>query len=138
MPQRSVFATLETISNPPGGSSIGNAVWTGISFDYILDLVNYRESAIEVAFYCDDGYSTSITLEEAMGEGVILAYKMNGQTLTASHGFPVRMVIPEKYGMKWPKWINEIEFVDYDYKGYWEQRGWSDYAGRDRPEERYD
>ena len=138
MPQRSVFATLETISNPPGGSSIGNAVWTGISFDYILDLVNSRESAIEVAFYCDDGYSTSITLEEAMGEGVILAYKMNGQTLTASHGFPVRMVIPEKYGMKWPKWINEIEFVDYDYKGYWEQRGWSDYAGRDRPEERYD
>jgi len=138
MPQESIFATLETISNPPGGSSIGNAVWTGVPFEHILDLVEVESSVIKVAFFCDDGYSTSITIDEAMEEGVILAYKMNGQTLSAEHGFPVRMVVPEKYGMKWPKWINKIEFVDYDYRGYWEQRGWSDYAGRDRPEERYD
>lgn len=138
MPQESVFATLETISNPPGGRSIGNAVWTGVPFGQIMDLVGVKSDVLEVAFFCDDGYSTSITLDEAMEEGVMLAYKMNGQTLSALHGFPVRMVVPEKYGMKWPKWINEIKFVDYDYKGYWEQRGWSDYAGRDRPEERYD
>jgi len=138
MPQESIFATLETISNPPGGSSIGNAVWTGVPFEHILDLVEVESSVIKVAFFCDDGYSTSITIDEAMEEGVILAYKMNGQTLSAEHGFPVRLVVPEKYGMKWPKWINKIEFVDYDYRGYWEQRGWSDYAGRDRPEERYD
>jgi len=138
MPQESVFATLETISNPPGGRSIGNAVWTGVPLAYIMDLVDPDDSVLEVAFYCDDGYSTSITIEEARKQGVMLAYRMNGQNLAPSHGFPVRMVVPEKYGMKWPKWINEIEFVDYDYKGYWEQRGWSDYAGRDRPEERYD
>jgi len=138
MPQESIFATLETISNPPGGTSIGNAVWTGVPFGHILDLVEVESGVIKVAFFCDDGYSTSITLDEAMEEGVILAYKMNGQSLSAEHGFPVRMVVPEKYGMKWPKWINTIEFVDYDYRGYWEQRGWSDYAGRDRPEERYD
>jgi len=138
MPQESVFATLETISNPPGGRSIGNVVWTGVPLAYIMDLVDPDDSVLEVAFYCDDGYSTSITIEEARKQGVMLAYRMNGQNLAPSHGFPVRMVVPEKYGMKWPKWINEIEFVDYDYKGYWEQRGWSDYAGRDRPEERYD
>lgn len=138
MPQESIFATLETISNPPGGSSIGNAVWTGIPFKHILDLAGVESGVIKVAFFCDDGYSTSITIDEAMEEGVVLAYKMNGQTLSEKHGFPVRMVVPEKYGMKWPKWVNKIEFVDYDYRGYWEQRGWSDYAGRDRPEERYD
>ncbi len=138
MPQESIFATLETISNPPGGSSIGNAVWTGVPFKHILDLVEVDSSAIKAAFFCEDGYSTSITLDEAMEEGVIIAYEMNGEALTDEHGFPVRMVVPEKYGMKWPKWINTIEFVDYDYRGYWEQRGWSDYAGRDRPEERYD
>lgn len=138
MPQESVFATLETISNPPGGRSIGNAVWTGVPLSHIMDLVGPADNVLKVAFFCDDGYSTSITLEEASEEGVMLAYNMNGQPLTPAHGFPVRMVVPEKYGMKWPKWVNEIEFVDYDYKGYWEQRGWSDYAGRDRPEERYD
>jgi DMSO/TMAO reductase YedYZ molybdopterin-dependent catalytic subunit len=138
LPQESVFATLETISNAPGGSSIGNAVWTGVPFGYLMDLVGLENAVLEVAFYCADGYSTSITIEEASEDGVILAYKMNGEPLASKHGFPARMVVPKKYGMKWPKWVNEIEFVDYDYKGYWEQRGWSDYAGRDRPEERYD
>jgi DMSO/TMAO reductase YedYZ molybdopterin-dependent catalytic subunit len=138
LPQESIFATLETISNAPGGSSIGNAVWTGVPFSYLIDLAGLDNTVLEVAFYCADGYSTSITIEEASEDGVMLAYKMNGKPLTSRHGFPVRMVVPKKYGMKWPKWVNEIEFVDYDYKGYWEQRGWSDYAGRDRPEERYD
>lgn len=138
MPQSSVFATLESISNPRGGSMIGNAVWTGVSFDYILEYAVPDKDALEVVFYCEDGYSTSLTIEEVLVEGVILAYKMNGKALTPEHGYPVRMVVPEKYGMKWPKWVNTIELVDYDYKGYWEQRGWSDYAGRDRPDERYD
>jgi len=117
---------------------IGNAVWTGVSFDYILEYAVPDKDALEVVFYCEDGYSTSLTIEEVLVEGVILAYKMNGKALTPEHGYPVRMVVPEKYGMKWPKWVNTIELVDYDYKGYWEQRGWSDYAGRDRPDERYD
>jgi DMSO/TMAO reductase YedYZ molybdopterin-dependent catalytic subunit len=138
LPQTSVYATLETISNPPGGRSIGNAVWTGVPFDFILDMINPKENSEEVVFRCYDGYSTSITLGEARREGVLLAYKMNGQILTPEHGYPLKLVVPEKYGMKWPKWIREIEIVDYDYKGYWEQRGWSDYAGRDRPDLRYD
>jgi DMSO/TMAO reductase YedYZ molybdopterin-dependent catalytic subunit len=138
MPQSSVYTTLETISNIPGGNLIGNAIWTGVPFDHILEQVVPKENVLEVVFYCEDGYSTSLTVEEVLKEGVILAYKMNGNTLAVKHGYPVRMVVPGKYGMKWPKWINSIELVDYDYKGYWEQRGWSDYAGRDRPEERYD
>lgn len=138
MPQESVYATLETISNPANGPLIGNAVWTGVSFSHIMELVGYQDSALEVIFFCLDGYSTSITIDEALDEGVILAYKMNGRELAPVHGYPVRMVIPSKYGMKWAKWINQMEFVDYDYKGFWESRGWSDYAGRDRPEERYD
>jgi DMSO/TMAO reductase YedYZ molybdopterin-dependent catalytic subunit len=138
MPQISVYATLETISNPPGGRLIGNAIWTGIPLSYIFNQVNPTSNAQEVVFYCYDGYSTSITLEEAQEEGVILAFQMNGATLEPEQGYPVRVVVPEKYGQKWAKWIKEIEFVDYDYRGYWESRGWSDYAGRDRPDKRYD
>ncbi len=107
----------------PGGNLIVNAVWTGVPFDYILEQAVPSEDVLEVVFYCEDGYSTSMTIEEALEEGVMLAYKMNGETLTAEHGYSVRMVVPEKYGMKWPKWVNTIKLVDYDYKGYWEQRG---------------
>ena len=38
------------------------------------------------------------------------------------------MLIPGIYGMKNVKWITRIEVVDYDFKGYWMQRGWSDRA----------
>ncbi|MDZ7837876.1 MAG: molybdopterin-dependent oxidoreductase [Actinomycetota bacterium] len=138
MPQESVYTTLETISNPQGGSLIGNAIWTGVPFSHIMDMAGYSDQAVEVVFYCLDGYSTSITIEEARQPGVMLAYHMNGRQLGAEHGFPVRMVVPSKYGMKWAKWINRIEFVDYDYKGYWESRGWSDYAGRDQPQQRFE
>ena len=138
MPQESVYAVLETISNPPGGRSIGNAIWTGVPMGYILDQVGPDDSVQEIVFKCADGYSTSITMQEARQEGVQLCYRVNGETLLPKHGYPLRLVLPEKYGMKWAKWVTEIEFVDYDYKGYWERRGWSDYAGRDRPDRRYD
>jgi DMSO/TMAO reductase YedYZ molybdopterin-dependent catalytic subunit len=37
-------------------------------------------------------------------------------------------LIPNIYGMKNVKWITRVELVDYDFKGYWMQRGWSDPA----------
>ena len=138
MPQESVYAVLETISNPPGGRSIGNGIWTGVPLRYIIEQVGPEDSVQEIVFKCADGYSTSISIEEAQQAGVQLCYRINGETLLPKHGYPLRLVLPEKYGMKWAKWITEIEFVDYDYKGYWERRGWSDYAGRDRPDRRYD
>jgi DMSO/TMAO reductase YedYZ molybdopterin-dependent catalytic subunit len=138
MPQISVYATLETISNPAGGSSIGNAVWTGVPLKFILEIAGIKDNVIKVIFFCEDGYSTAITVEEALKDDVILAYKMNGKQLAPEHGYPLRLVVPGKYGMKWPKWINKIELTDIDYKGYWESQGWSDYAGRDRPDQRFD
>jgi DMSO/TMAO reductase YedYZ molybdopterin-dependent catalytic subunit len=138
LPRSSVFATLETISNPPGGRLIGNAVWTGVLMAAVFELVKPKTGVREVVFRCADGYSTSLTLDELRGEGVMLAYQVNGEPLDRRQGYPLRLVAPEKYGMKWAKWITQLEFVDYDYKGYWESRGWSDYAGRDRPDKRYD
>ncbi len=138
MPQRSVYATLETISNPIGGPLIGNAIWTGVLLKDLMDAAGVQEEALKIIFYCADQYSTAVTMEEASADDVILAYRMNGKPLSPDHGYPLRVVLPEKYGMKWAKWVNGIEFVDYDYKGYWEQRGWSDYAGRDRPDKRFD
>jgi DMSO/TMAO reductase YedYZ molybdopterin-dependent catalytic subunit len=138
MPQKTVYATLETISNPIGGPMIGSAFWTGVPFSYLLEKAGIKEGALEVVFYCADQYSTSITIEEAMKEDAILAYRINGELLPKYHGYPARMVLPDKYGMKWAKWINEIEIVDYDYKGCWEEQGGSDYAGRDRPDQRFD
>ena len=41
----------------------------------------------------------------------------------AEHGYPLRLVAPGKYGYKWAKWVEGIEFVTGSPKGYWESRG---------------
>jgi hypothetical protein len=137
-PSSTVYAVLETISNPPGGGLIGNVLLTGTPLKLLLEEAGLQEDAREVVFRCADNYSTSITIDEALSDNVLLAYRLNGRELAVRHGYPVRAAVPGKYGMKWAKWITEIEVVDYDYKGYWERQGWSDYAGRDAPSERYD
>ena len=53
---------------------------------------------------------------------------MNGEPLSVSHGFPVRLIVPGIYGKKNVKWITEIDAVSYDYKGFWQTRGWDDRA----------
>jgi DMSO/TMAO reductase YedYZ molybdopterin-dependent catalytic subunit len=65
-----------------------------------------------------------------MDPHVVLAYEMGGATLPPDHGFPARLLVPGIYGMKHVKWLNSIELVNYDYKGYWQQpsQGWSDVA----------
>jgi hypothetical protein len=38
------------------------------------------------------------------------------------------MIVPPIYGMKNVKWLERIELVGEDFKGYWQTRGWSDPA----------
>ena len=119
-------ATLICIDTLPGGDSIGNAVWRGISLKSLLEEVAPDSAAFDVVFRAADGYSDSIPFERAMNGDVLLATLMNGEALPVAHGYPIRAVVPGLYGIKNVKWITEIEVVDYDYKGYWQQRGWTD------------
>jgi hypothetical protein len=99
-----------------------------VRLNYLLGYVGLKPEAAEVVFYAADTYSSSLTLEDAMKDDVLLAYEMNGETLPRNHGFPIRLVVPGKYGYKWVKWITHMEIIDYDYKGFWEARGWDDDA----------
>jgi len=48
--------------------------------------------------------------------------------LSVDHGFPLRVWIPDRYGMKQPKWITGLEVVDEYQEGYWVERGWDEVA----------
>ncbi len=122
--------TLECISNPPDGTAISTADWVGTRLKPILDRARVRPEARYVAMRAADNYYTGAPREEIMREENFLPYLMNGQPLPREHGFPVRIFIPGKYGMKQPKWITEIEFLPVEFRGYWEQRGWSHTAWR--------
>ena len=81
--------TLMCIDTLPGGSSLGNAIWRGISLKDLLKEVKPKDKrAQNVIFRAADGYHDSIPFERAMRDNVMLAYLMNGEKLPKEHGVP--------------------------------------------------
>ncbi len=128
MQDKHEYVTLECIGNPVGGSAIGNALWEGVTLKKVLAEANPEPGIVKTAFFAAEGYSDSIPYESALSEEVFLAFRMNGQPLPPVHGYPLRVIVPGIFGMKNVKWLRKIELVNYDFKGYWEKRGWSDEA----------
>lgn len=122
--------TIECISNPPDGSAIGNAEWVGTRLAPLLDEAGVSGKAVYAAMRAADGFYTGLPVEELMRKENLLVYLMNGVALPPAHGYPLRIFIPGKYGMKQPKWLTEISLVDHEFTGYWEARGWSNRAWR--------
>ena len=78
-----------------------------------------------------DGFDEVVALATVQSDQrVILAYDWNGQPLPTAHGFPLRVYIPDLYGMKQPKWITDIVLVPDFIPGYWVKRGWDKQAIR--------
>ncbi len=122
------MVTLECIDNEVAGDLISNAVWKGIPLKELIDECRPKPGVIDVAMFGADAYSDGITLDRALNFDVFLAYQMNGETLPKEHGYPLRAVVPGLYGIKNVKWLRRIDLVDEDFKGYWQQKGWTDTA----------
>lgn len=120
--------TLECISNPIGGDLIGNAHWKGVRLGDLLGRAGVQTPTVDIKMSCADGYTESIPLGKAMETDVVLAYEMNGEPLTDEHGAPARLLVPNIFGMKNVKWVHSIEAVNTDFKGFWQEQGWSDVA----------
>lgn len=118
--------TLECIGNSIGGHSLGNARWAGTPLEPLLDRARPTPAARYAVIHAADGLSTGHPMERLRNPENFLAYRMNGVDLSPNHGYPARVFIPGKFGMKQPKWITRIEFVNEHYLGFWESQGWSD------------
>ncbi len=117
--------TMCCISNPIGGDLIGNAIWTGFKFKDLMDKVGVQPGAKWVTWEAEDGFYESIALRDALEQDVMLVYSMNGEPLNYKHGFPLRVLIPGRFGMKQPRWLTKISFTSEEKPGYWANRGWS-------------
>lgn len=88
------------------------------------------ERAACVGMNTPDGvYYVGLDMPGALHPQTLLAWEMNSQPLTDSHGAPLRLVIPVKYGIKNIKRIGRIEYADNRPKDYWAERGYDWYAG---------
>jgi DMSO/TMAO reductase YedYZ molybdopterin-dependent catalytic subunit len=124
-PSVSQYVTLSCISNGIGGDLISTALFTGVPLKDILAEAGLHPEAKEIYIESVDGFYESVNTADMTDERTLLVYAMNGKPLPAAHGFPLRIYIPNRYGMKQPKWITRMEAIDYDGPGYWVDRGWS-------------
>ena len=129
--RRDQFITLACISNPIGGPLIGTTLWSGPAFRDVLADAQPLPAARYAHLLSQDGYDEVVDLDMIESDPrIVLAYAWNGQPLPAEHGFPLRVYVPDLYGMKQPKWIEQIVLVPDFIPGYWVKRGWDSRAQR--------
>ncbi|SEQ97083.1 molybdopterin-dependent oxidoreductase [Natrinema salaciae] len=122
MPTERRFVTLRCVGEGLNGQKLDNAVWTGTPIKPLLEEADPEGECACAMLRAEDGYFVQFPIE-ALEDG-LLAWGMNGRSLPQSHGHPVRVLIPGHWGETNVKWLTEIELLDEEMDGYWEQRGW--------------
>jgi DMSO/TMAO reductase YedYZ molybdopterin-dependent catalytic subunit len=110
------------------GWSVLDCKWKGVRLLDIEKLVKPRDVAHAVTFECADGYTTSLYREELSGDDVLLVHELNGKPLEEGIGFPLRLIVPQKYAYKSALWVVGLRFTRNKELGFWERRGYSDSA----------
>lgn len=97
----------------------------GVRLVDVLERAGLKDSATHLMCHGFDGYTTNISLEEAVKTDVLLAHLWEGEPLPHQHGGPVRVVTPQLYAWKGTKWVRRLEVMTADRPGFWEERGYS-------------
>lgn len=145
MERRTITATLECAGNNRifleprakgvqwGLGAVGNATWTGVLLSAVLERAKVKPRAVEVILDgADEGavdktptpsgkisFCRSLPMSKARND-VLLAYEMNGQKLSATHGFPLRAIVPGWYAMASVKWLRRIVVTDKPFNGFYQ------------------
>ncbi|MCI0399493.1 MAG: molybdopterin-dependent oxidoreductase [Chloroflexi bacterium] len=123
------YVTLSCISGRVGTTLISTTQWTGVSMQDVLAAAKPRPEARYLIINSGDGFYETVDLELIAAERrIMLCYAWDGHALPVDHGFPLRIWIPDRFGMKQPKWIVSMELVDKYVPGYWVERNWDEVA----------
>lgn len=126
LPAETRAITLECISNGVGGHLMSTAQWRGVTLETLLALGGGVEpNGTHIVFTSVDGYQTSLPLADLLQARTLLAWQMNGAPLPERHGYPVRVIVPGRYGEQSAKWVTRIEVTDVEVKGFYQSQGWS-------------
>jgi DMSO/TMAO reductase YedYZ molybdopterin-dependent catalytic subunit len=124
-PTRDQYVTISCISGFVGTGLIGTTLWSGARLTDVLEDAGLRDGARWLHLHSADGYYETVDLELVRSEPrIMLCYDWDGHPLPVEHGFPLRIWLPDRYGMKQPKWIESIEVSDEYVPGYWVERNW--------------
>jgi DMSO/TMAO reductase YedYZ molybdopterin-dependent catalytic subunit len=111
--------------------------WEGVAFRELLSRVKLKPGAKYVLVHGEQGYTANVPLADLDRDNVLLATHHDGEPLTAEHGGPLRLVVPQLYAWKSVKWLRGFEFQEEEHAGFWERNGYHIY-GDPFKEQRFD
>ena len=128
-PVRNQYITINCISGRIPTTLIGTTLWTGASVQDILADAGVQPGAQYLYIQSGDGYYETVDLDLINSDKrIMFTYNWDGNPLPVDHGYPLRIWIPDRFGMKQPKWITSVEVTDQYHPGYWVERGWDKVA----------
>jgi hypothetical protein len=121
------FSTPRVNGGQLGNGAMGNARWTGVPLRAVLEKAGVRAGAKQVTFNGLDApplrngpdFIKALDIDHALDGEVMLAWSMNGADLPMLNGYPLRLVVPGRYGTYWVKHLSEIEVIDKTFDGFW-------------------
>jgi len=116
--------------------SMLDSTWEGVHIREVVNKVDILSSTRFVMIHAYGQYTTNLALADLIDEDVLFAHSWKGEPLSKDHGGPLRLVVPKLYAWKSAKWVNGLEFLEYDQPGFWEQAGYHD-RGDPWTEERF-
>ncbi|GAB3311939.1 sulfite oxidase [Epidermidibacterium keratini] len=127
MPMIEKDITMTCVSNEVGGGYVGAARWLGVPVRELLDQVGVGKGVDQILSSADDGITISTPIQALTDDrDALLAVAMNGEPLSPTHGFPVRLVTPGLFGFVGStKWITSMTATTYAKESaYWTDRDW--------------
>ena len=109
MPQRSEGLPIACVE---GWSA--SAVWTGVRLRDLLDLVDApRGAEVEVTSLQERGAFRATLLQGnfADDDRTLVALALSGEPLDLDHGYPARLIAPNRPGVLQTKWLSRLEAV---------------------------
>ncbi|GAA2719561.1 molybdopterin-dependent oxidoreductase [Actinocorallia aurantiaca] len=89
-----------------------SAEWTGVRLRDLLDLVGLPEdAAVKITSLERRGYfrTSEMAASYARDPLTLLALKVNGEPLAPDHGYPARIIAPNRPGVLQTKWVKTLE-----------------------------
>jgi DMSO/TMAO reductase YedYZ molybdopterin-dependent catalytic subunit len=102
--------------------------WSGVLFTEVMKLVSVKTGARFALVLAEEGYTANVPLEDLLRPDVLFAFDHDGEPLTAEHGGPVRLIVPQLYAWKSVKWVRGFTLLDHDQLGFWERHGYHEYG----------
>jgi DMSO/TMAO reductase YedYZ molybdopterin-dependent catalytic subunit len=102
--------------------------WEGIATAEVLRQVRIDPEASHVMVHCYGGYTTNLPLEDFLSARALFVDRHNGRPLPVDHGGHLRLVVPHLYAWKSAKWVNGVELLTEDRRGFWEENGYHTYG----------